>query len=118
MVGIKDFEMPSCCATCAMYDVYCHATGKRIVNIDDALIRQEDCPLVEIEPIIHAKWLMPDKYYSKDIWRKCSNCGTHIEKYHKYISYIGETHYTEHILNFCPICGADMRGKTNETGTI
>lgn len=49
--------------------------------------------------------LMPDKMYSSKIWRKCSCCGTHIEKYSKYISFDGEVHYIPCRLNYCCICG-------------
>lgn len=53
-------------------------------------------------------WLMPDKGYSSKIWRKCSCCGTHIEKYTKYISFDGEVHYIPYRLNYCYVCGAKM----------
>lgn len=56
------------------------------------------------------KWLLPDKYYDKHIWRKCSVCGNHFEKYHKYITFSGETTYTEEKANYCKVCGANMRG--------
>ena len=72
----------------------------------------------EVKEVVHAKWLMPDKNYSNKIWRKCSNCGTHIEKYSKYISFVGETNYFEHILNYCPICGAKMDLRGGKDGTM
>ncbi len=53
-------------------------------------------------------WLMPDKGYSSKIWRKCSCCGTHIEKYTKYISFDDEVHYIPYRLNYCYVCGAKM----------
>lgn len=54
------------------------------------------------------KWIMPDKYYDKNIWRKCSVCNTHFEKYNKYISFSGAVTYTEQIANYCKVCGAEM----------
>lgn len=68
----------------------------------------DEQPTIEVQTFIHAGWLMPDKNYSDKIWRKCSNCNTHIEKYSKYVSFMGSTNYFENILNFCPICGARM----------
>jgi hypothetical protein len=53
-------------------------------------------------------WLMPDKEYSSKIWRKCSCCGTHIEKYSKHISFDGEVHYIPYRLNYCYVCGTRM----------
>lgn len=60
------------------------------------------------------KWIMPNKYYDKNIWRKCSVCNTHFEKYHKYIAFTGEVTYTEEIANYCKVCGAEMVGAENE----
>lgn len=76
----------------------------------------DEMPDVLLNYVIHAKWLKPDKNYSDKIWRKCSNCNTHIEKYSKYVSFMGTTNYFEHILNYCPICGAKMDGE-NEDAT-
>lgn len=68
----------------------------------------ENMPTVDVETVIHGKWLMPGENYSNKIWRKCSNCNKHIEKYSKYVSFTGNTEYFEHILNYCPLCGAKM----------
>lgn len=54
-------------------------------------------------------WLMPDENYSPKIWRKCSCCSKHIEKFSKYVAFNGSVHYIENALFFCPLCGADMR---------
>lgn len=59
-------------------------------------------------------WLMPDKNYSPKIWRKCSCCGTHLEKFTKHISFDGDVNYIENIMNYCRICGADMREVEDE----
>lgn len=56
------------------------------------------------------KWLLPDKYYDIYIWRKCSVCNTHFEKYHKYVTFSGEITYTEEKADYCKVCGANMRG--------
>ena len=41
----------------------------------------------------------------------CSECGAEVR------SNIAEVYLTEHTLNFCPNCGADMRGDENEDKT-
>lgn len=55
MVGIKDFEMPSCCGECQMASCqglsgqfYCDITTYD-VDMDD-IERDADCPLVEAIP--------------------------------------------------------------------
>ena len=62
----------------------------------------------EAAKVIHARWLFPDRNYSTLIWRKCSNCNIHIEKYSKYTSFMGEVHYFENKYDYCPNCGAKM----------
>ena len=50
MVGLKDFEMPSCCNSCGQWsfnrddEPLCDLTYEYIRQFDK---RQEDCPLVE-----------------------------------------------------------------------
>lgn len=83
------------------YDFAIKLTKELLKDVDEQ-------PTIEVQTFIHAGWLMPDKNYSDKIWRKCSNCNTHIEKYSKYVSFMGSTNYFENTLNFCPICGARM----------
>ena len=51
MVAIKDFGMPSCCFRCEIFDdldCACRITYTRCENpFDD---KNDDCPLIEIEP--------------------------------------------------------------------
>jgi hypothetical protein len=58
------------------------------------------------------KWLMPDKYYDKKIWRKCSVCNTHFELYSKYVGFSGVS-YTRRLGNYCQVCGAKMESEEN-----
>lgn len=61
MVGIKDFNMPSCCDDCQIFsfggyggdEIYCAMTGETLERCEEILIdmksdRGKRCPLVEI----------------------------------------------------------------------
>lgn len=79
------------------------------------VLRLEDAikflpPVQPIRP--KGKWIKPDYKCDAKIWRKCSACNYNIEKFSKYVNYTG-AHYFEKTINFCPICGADMRGEDN-----
>ena len=50
MVTIKDFDMPSCCGNCAIFNWavrVCHITYTRCKDPFDN--KNDDCPLIEIE---------------------------------------------------------------------
>lgn len=100
MVGIKDFGMPSCCENCDLYedDCYCGVTGSR--KADDEKAKLEDCPLIDVQPVVHAEWShQNDDYFD---WWECSNCGYGSE---------GEMQFVEGTdirTNYCPCCGAKM----------
>ena len=68
----------------------------------------------EADSVIHARWLLPDRNYSTMIWRKCSNCNIHIEKFSKYNSFMGGVNYFENKYDYCPYCGAKMDLKENQ----
>lgn len=99
----------------------------RLIDADKGLIskiqRETGCNFITAQKIVDSmstveerkvgKWIMPNKYYDKNIWRKCSVCNTHFEKYHKYIAFTGEVTYTEEIANYCKVCGAEMVGVEN-----
>jgi hypothetical protein len=58
------------------------------------LIRRQ--PTIDAEPVKHGKWILG----------KCNRCGEHAPFWS-----MATTYYES---NFCPHCGADMRGETNE----
>ena len=78
------------------------------IDVKNDKVVKIDLPNVEERKV--GKWILPDKYYDKNIWRKCSVCNTHFEKYHKYVTFSGEVTYTEEIANYCKVCGAETRG--------
>ncbi len=53
-------------------------------------------PTVDAVPVVRGEWIRQDDTFTKYM---CSNCGS--KNYQGYE-------------NFCPNCGADMRGKKNE----
>lgn len=52
--------------------------------------------------------LMAKRIEMGETWRVCSNCGT---GYMIGAQYEGQISYGERFHNFCPRCGADMRGE-------
>lgn len=62
-------------------------------------------PVADVHPVMHGKW--NDDVIS--FYRKCSKCGCCVE-WDKKPFLFGSGDY-----NFCPNCGADMRGDKNET---
>ena len=46
----------------------------------------------------------------------CSKCGIHLEEWVRVVidEEVDDTYYREYAFKFCPECGADMRGSTNE----
>lgn len=79
---------------------------KHFVVADDEVINEK---LTQERKM--GKWLMPDKFYDKNIWRKCSQCNTHFELFSKYIAMNGRAHYIKTEANYCKICGAKMEGE-------
>ena len=78
-------------------------------------IRQavRDIPKEEVNPVRHGKWIPYE--FGDYHWHKCSVCGIadqHIIVTIRYVN--GEENSTdiEAVRNFCPNCGADMRGGT------
>ena len=51
---------------------------------------------VDAKPVVRGRWIDTD--YKPDIYCKCSECGRRVYAY-------------DDGYNYCPNCGADMRGK-------
>lgn len=58
-------------------------------------------PTIDAEPVKHGKWIETDEWdeFSGRLY-KCSNCKTFVLGYFD---------------NYCPYCGAYMRGESNDT---
>ena len=69
--------------------------------VDDMIGEIVDAPFYdEMAPIVHGKWVK--RMFGT---HECSNC--HNDPCH----YDGVTGYSEWLTDFCPYCGADMRGE-------
>lgn len=55
-----------------------------------------DIPTADVKPVIHGRWIKSEHDGMRMIVFECSNCGSYYP--------------LPDGLNFCPHCGADMRG--------
>lgn len=99
----------------AITDISKNYTGKGKRNYHphiDFLVDALKYDVPTIEPK-RGKWLPFE--YGDDTWHKCSVCGV-ADKYRGSAPRPnGEVAEWEYVRNFCPNCGADMRGEDNET---
>lgn len=85
-------------------EYYHHRNDIQRAALLEALLK---VPPADVEPVRHGQWLpyefeaKPYKF-GKQMWAKCSHCGTAVQRRDNSLS--------EHILNFCPICGTKMDG--------
>lgn len=93
-------KLPSSCECCPCNDdnYRCGATGESFDYYFDEH-RMTSCPLKQLSDVrenVKGEWLPDMIYDGEDEWCfvECSNC-----------KYRADKHY-----NFCPNCGADMRG--------
>ena len=91
------------CADCAYYNMKSHKCT-RGCKIDPDTKKGEDihffvdCPLTDVQPVKHGKWIYP--YKDKDI-NQCSECRNYVQDK---ISNVRE------MFAYCPFCGAKMDG--------
>ena len=93
---VEMFKTQYECETCDNYDgVRCRAC-----HCDDALGIIDSAPTIDAAPVRRSEWVTDDD--NNDDWAEpyCKKCGCSIP--------CGPAH-------FCPNCGADMRGETNES---
>ena len=117
-VLVKDMKMPVSCEDCVICDVkwtsdndgeawafcmlkqktICHTVNGSDKEVATEILKKPDwCPLKEVK---HGKWIKAD---SQQYFRKhypaftCSECGQRKDSQKKW--------------NYCPECGADMRGE-------
>lgn len=68
----------------------------------------EQIPSADVKEVVRGEWVERDEYYD-DIVYRCSACRT------DFCLYEGTPQENE--WNFCPNCGADMRGKSTKVET-
>ena len=71
------------------------------IGIEMAKARVDKAPTIEAEPVRHGRWVHAKTYYDLDECN-CSLCGQLMT------TEIGNR------MNYCPNCGANMRGDTDE----
>ena len=78
---------------CELEKIPMHIASTIIMNLDC-------CPTLDVKPIVKGKWIeyTSELDYSTETRYTCNRCG--------------EMSCCKG--NFCPDCGADMRGETNE----
>jgi hypothetical protein len=84
-------------------DLFYHNSGYNCA-MTGAYIEVEKAPTIEAVPVVHGKWERTN-ITCEDGWAlyRCTNCDWHTTYYY---SFSASPTY-----NFCPNCGADMRGK-------
>lgn len=60
-------------------------------------------PLADVRPVVRGRWIR--KHDDVCYWSECSICGEYPPK---------NRYGQEWLSDFCPNCGADMRGEDNE----
>ena len=111
---IENMEMPRKCIRCPV-NVY----GRCLVNDDKDVgkatadaVRDKDCPLVpaaDVRPVVRGKWEEVEVKHAENIdlypdlvTMRCGKCN----RYHTTLFFYGNP---TALMNFCPVCGADMR---------
>ena len=61
----------------------------------------DSVPTADVKPVIRGEWIWQPKTETQSDGWECSACNI---EYHTHVPYFGE-------FNYCPYCGADMRGE-------
>lgn len=110
-----DMQMPEKCSDCIFCDDNCSCVASDYngigINVGCAYRterRDIRCPMKEQKP---EKGHWEPYKYGDDTWHQCSACGVA----DRYISIVKRDGYPDERIkskrNFCPNCGADMRGE-------
>lgn len=107
---IRGMEMPKDCGHCRFaVDGWCYAYGGDNTSALANDGKTNFCPLVplpaehgrlidaDVRPVVRGEWLEPDDDYGYIV---CSACEERSPNYER--------------SNFCPYCGADMRGYAHD----
>lgn len=86
----------------ALLDLYDGLEGKGLrIPIDVLILNIEDQPTVDSVEVVHGEWINHfDDLFPAESYQECSVC------HHETMGYLLED-------NYCPNCGADMRGEKN-----
>ena len=89
-----------------------HAENSRELSLlqRDIIIVQEQ-PTVDAVPARHGKWIIRDNPGTGWYRITCSECGEDVTSTAPCIGFFPNAKV---VWDYCPYCGADMRGETNE----
>ena len=69
-------------------------------------------PAADVRENVKGEWIPYE--FGDETWHKCSNCGIADQYGFKYLSFNGTKNIIYSVRNFCPNCGADMRGESDD----
>lgn len=116
---IRGVEMPENCLQCAFFSgCGCKATRSLFPDLTNVAVRAKECPIVPVPLIdvvqnlpaadvrenVKSKWVTVEDWDGDEHYR-CFACGI------EWFLEAGTPN--ENNMNFCPNCGADMRGDTD-----
>lgn len=94
------------CAGCKETKNYC----EHCCDIADVISDIEDAPTADVVERKKGKWIITD-IYNGMVWKcHCSECG---ELAMNFVSGLGDW-WMKKLPNFCPTCGADMKGEETD----
>ena len=79
-------------------DSFTNMAGNRSMEIERAEDYIDDAKTIDAVPVVHAHWIKNNCYNVRGLIYECSNCNTVMFS----------------AWNYCPNCGADMRGEQDE----
>ncbi len=83
-----------------------------VYGVETVLEYAENLPVVDAVEVVHGRWIdIYDGIYANPIY-KCSVCGNSAPIEERY-PVIGRMYTDWSFTNYCPNCGADMRGNGN-----
>lgn len=80
---------------------FTNMAGNRSMEIECAKDYIDNAKTINAVPVVHAHWIKQ----KREIF-KCSNCGNYLD--------FGGVNAGRGDANYCPNCGADMRGEQDE----
>ena len=84
---------------------YYHPYSKSTtIPITEAIARIDLIPSADVQPVVHGEWIEMRDPWGDDPYYNCSCCGDAFV--------LMEGTPKDNNYNFCPNCGADMRGET------
>ena len=89
---------------------YYHPHSKRTtIPIEEAIARINETPSADVQPVVHGKWIPEIEQMETEY---SDSTEVHLETFQTGWKCSECDDYSVFDSNFCPNCGADMRGET------